>query len=333
MNLFISGSQVCHGESVKEMHVGERPLHGKFGTPRTCNPFLTATQKNIDISFGFTTRVTHAARQLALALILFSTLTLSDASHAASRVFYDGFEDGTTNKWQQADARSRCQVVTAATDGIVGPFAGTRMARCNWDGTRADGTPDRFQTLVTPTGNYTDEFFIRVRFRMDQNIEPTPGSSNKFMRLFYFTGTLYHDLFADADNRTMGILNKGAPSLNEQMLTYYGDGPKAIALGDVSATAASWHKLEYWIKQSTGAIRVWHDGLLVRDDSGYNYGGIKWPTLFLVSNWSATHDATNHIYFDEVEIFSDRGTGASGSMSDATISGQSTDAPKNPQVQ
>jgi hypothetical protein len=32
----------------------------------------------------------------------------------AGRVFFDDFEDGTTDKWEQDDFRNRCQVVTSA---------------------------------------------------------------------------------------------------------------------------------------------------------------------------------------------------------------------------
>lgn len=41
--------------------------------------------------------------------------------------------------------------------------------------------------------------------------------------------------------------------------------------------------------------------------------------FYITSNWSDVHDAVNYLYFDEVEIFSDTGTGGSGSMSAGTM--------------
>src|SRR5262245_4628748 len=54
---------------------------------------------------------------LATTLIVLSLLVSANLTHAAGRVFYDGFEDGTTNAWQQDDFRNKCVVVTSALDG------------------------------------------------------------------------------------------------------------------------------------------------------------------------------------------------------------------------
>lgn len=265
------------------------------------------------------------ARPLAIALLLLCSLTFIDFSYAAGRLFYDGFEDGTTNKWRQDDFRNLCQVVTASADGVAGPFAGTRMARCNWNGTTSVAA-ETFENLVMST-NYTDEFFIRVRVRQDMNLERTIVSPNKHLRLFFYDQVVYHDLFEDCASTSGGLSNKGSASLAAQMTTYFGG-----AAGDNSCSSSSWHKVEYWIKQSTGSVKVWHDGILVRNDSGFDFLGQKWPDVYLMSNWSDSHDATNYMYFDEFEFYSDNGTGAAGLMSDATIR-VGPSAPQNLRIQ
>jgi hypothetical protein len=115
----------------------------------------------------------------------------------------------------------------------------------------------------------------------------------------------------------------------------YGDG---TVFGD-----GKWHKLEIYIKENTsagndGIARVWRDG--VKQVEAVNAktvtAGTKWSHLELMSNWSSNpgweHDANNHVYWDNIEVFTDTGTGASGSMADATISASGdTKVPSPPQ--
>ena len=86
---------------------------------------------------------------------------------AAGRVFVDGWEDGTTNKWAAQSATDRCPVVTTPLDGGPGPFAGTRMLRCNWNGTVPLSNPANFEGLKLTTWPYTSEFLIRFWVRVD----------------------------------------------------------------------------------------------------------------------------------------------------------------------
>jgi hypothetical protein len=228
----------------------------------------------------------------------------------AGRIFFDGFEDGTTNAWQRDDFRNRCQVVTLAVDRVTGPRSGSRMLRCNWDGTLAWNDPARFETLTIPTNNYSDELFIRAWLRLDQNM----SAATKLMRIYFDAGGVYHDLFESTwPGGGAGLRNEGANTFGN-FNTYWGG-----ASGDATKdNRAVWHKIEYYIRQSTGSIKVWHDGILVRNDSGHNFQGVKWSPLYLTSN-AEPSDATNHIYLDDIEIFSDTGSGATGTMSDATI--------------
>jgi hypothetical protein len=224
-------------------------------------------------------------------------------------VFFDGFEDGTTNAWQQDDFRNRCQVVTAAADGGPGPI-GTYMALCNWNGGVAWDDPAKYETLTISSTLYDDELFIRVRARLDVN----HSVEAKFLRIFFDQGGVYHDLYAATGPGGSG-LNSGAALNSGSLPTYWGSAPGDSTRDD----RAAWHKIEYYFRQSTGTIKVWHDGILVRNDTGYNFEGVKWSPIYLTSNAADPFDTTNHVYFDEFEVYSDRGTGATGSMSNATI--------------
>jgi hypothetical protein len=248
-------------------------------------------------------------RGFVLAAMALAALGTFDAANAAGRVFYDGFESGNTNLWRQDDFRNRCQVVTAAADGVAGPYVGSRMVRCNWDGTAAWNAPTTYESLVVDIP-YTNEFLLRARLRADRNWEKTSGSATKIMRFYNWTGSqsTYLDLFGSVIGTS--ISNQGVAG-GAQLATYWGGL-------DNASDPSSWHKVEYYINQSAGTIKVWHDGVLVRNNTGFNFNGAKWTPFYLTSNWSDAHDGTNYIYFDEVEIFSDTGTGASGSLSDAS---------------
>jgi chitodextrinase len=238
-----------------------------------------------------------------------SATTPAAGSSVGGRIFYDGFDDGTTNKWNQDDFRNRCQVVTSAADGGPGPI-GTYMVRCNWNGSVAWNAPARFETLTIDTNLYDDELFIRVRTRLDVN----HSVQVKLLRIFHDQGGVKHDLFGATGPGGSGI-NNAAALTSGNLPTYWGSAPGDSTRDD----RTTWHKIEYYVRQSTGTIKVWHDGILVRHDTGYNFEGVKWSPFYITSNAADPFDATNYIYFDEFEVYSDRGTGASGTMSDATI--------------
>jgi hypothetical protein len=97
--------------------------------------------------------------------------------------------------------------------------------------------------------------------------------------------------------------------------TYWGD-----AAGDETRDDRdNWHTIEMYFQHSTGTIRVWHDGILVRHDTGVDFEGVKWSPFYITSNAVDPFDDTNYIYFDQFEVYSDRAAGATGSMSDASI--------------
>ena len=266
-------------------------------------------------------------RYLAIAVIALCTVTPVDASYAAGRIFFDGFESGNTDLWMQDNYRDRCQVVTSAADGIKGPRSGKYMVRCNSNGPAAWNTATKFETLVVNTSNYANELFIRAWVRIDQNHDRTDGSAKKLLRIYVSSGgTVPLDVFEIV--RTSNGLNNQVALAGKNLTTYWGG-----AGGDNSATVGEWHRIEYYIKQSPGTVKIWHDGVLVRNDTGLNFQGVRWSPLFITSNWGDAHDTVNYVYFDDLEVFSDTGSGAAGLMSDATISaGPSVIVPPPPNV-
>ncbi|TXG78444.1 MAG: hypothetical protein E6R14_12670 [Thermomicrobiales bacterium] len=263
--------------------------------------------------------VKRAHQALRLAIIgaaSLSALALSGFTHAAGRVFYDGFESGNTNLWSQDDFRNRCSVVTSAADGKSGPYAGTYMTRCNSNGAVAWNDAAAYETLKLSSLKYTNEVFVRVRMRVDSNHEKTTGSAKKIFRFYNLGGgnEMYSDLPGDSLKNMLIVDGK-------QFGSYWGG-----ASGDNTGSTSGWHKVEWYFNASTGQVRVWHDGALIRDIV-QSFGGQRWDPFYLTSNWADGHDSTNYIYFDEFEVYSDQGSGASGSMSSATASaGSSTTA-------
>ena len=79
--------------------------------------------------FSSRPKMAKGKRYLAIGLIALSQLALADLSYAASRVFYDGFEDGTTNKWTKDDGRDKAGTTT------VQPHSGNYAVVFNWNGT------------------------------------------------------------------------------------------------------------------------------------------------------------------------------------------------------
>ena len=270
-----------------------------------------------DFSPAFT-KAAGCFRQLTAVLVVLSPLALMDASHAAGRVFFDDFEDGTTNKWAQDDFRNKCAVVTSAADGIAGPYAGSRMARCNWNGTVAWNDPATYESLAINSISYTNEIFYRVRLRVDKNTDRTNGSPLKMLRIYYWDGNqaTYRDMFEDVipGDSLSNRGNAGSTALS----TYWGD-----ASGDNTGSSSGWHTVEYYFNNASGQIKVWHDGILIRNNT-VSLNSQKWLPFYLTSNWSDAHDSTNYVYFDNIEIYSDTGSGTTGLMSDASISSSSS---------
>jgi hypothetical protein len=272
-------------------------------------------------------RVGKRTHGLAIIMILLSALALPDFSYAAGRVFYDGFEDGTTNNWTIESGRNPCPVVTSALDGGPGP-RGTRMMRCNWDG-------GSFEGVVLNSWSYTNEFLLRFWVRLDADVDRVNGA--KLFRLNWPTYdiVLQRD-YSDNQFHMWWFMPGGADGMN----CWNREGN---FLDD-----HQWHKIEIYVKHDTGSnngiVKSWRDGVFINWDCGNprtnlnNYAGSPYYPWYVMSNWSQNpgweHDNNNHIYWDDIEIYSDNGTGATGSMSDATINvsgaGSVNQTPPNP---
>jgi len=250
-------------------------------------------------------------------LVAVIALILSVDAQAASRIFYDGFEDGTANAWEQDPFNTtKCPVVTTSVDGVLGPYAGTYMARCNYQ------TDGNWPQLLLDTSNYTDELFVRMKLRLDNNVNRT-GTLNgsdgpaafKLLRYFH-NGDPYHDLFVVAGHNQTGFNTCWNNVLDSDCVYGTGGGP-----GATSQDSSQWHEMEYYIHQSNGTIKVWHDGTLVINTTGHNFGGRKWTDFYVQSNGASnTTDNTNNWYLDEFEVYSDAGSASvTGTMADGTI--------------
>jgi hypothetical protein len=256
--------------------------------------------------------------------LIIANAALPAPSVAAGRVFYDGFESGNTDLWRKGDYRNRCRVVSAAADGVSGPLKGQSMASCNWNGTVPWNDPASFETLLLDVSRSSKEVFYRIWFRLDGNVDMSTGSAGKIARIYVPESDAPNDMFAAA-RTSPGLTNEGLAG-GRQMPTYWGS-----ASGDRSASSATWHKMEYYFNYSKGVVRVWHDGVKIRDESGRSFGGTPWTNLYILSNFADPHDASNSVYFDEIEVFTEAGFTATGDMDDASIA-DSGAQPKSPQA-
>lgn len=260
-----------------------------------------------------------------LALVIGFAMSLPAVADASSRVFFDNFDAGAPTGW----TTTKCPAVTRAADGGA-PRNGTHMMQCNWNGTLDWTHPDKLQDAALTSWTYQNEYFVRMWFRYDADVDHRGGS--KQMRLG-FEGpneVIFSCQFEHGNNATLWIGPNNLPSFW---------GSAASRCGD-----RNWHKLEVYVKNNTtgsdGVLRVWMDGTMIREwrNPSGTVGGRR-VGLNLPSNWSSNpgweHDALNHVYFDDVEIYSDAGTGATGSMADASITvggGTGVQAPRNLRV-
>jgi hypothetical protein len=176
---------------------------------------------------------------------------------------------------------------------------------------------------------YTNEFLIRAWVRLDADVAHTFGS--KLLRLF--PDDKLDSFILDAQ-----MNQPGGPALITWELINGAQGPETWGAG-TSLGDHQWHKIEIYMNArstATGSARVWLDGKLqleVKNAVTVAPGG-TWGPLILTSNWSSNpgweHGANNHLYWDDVEVYTDTGSGASGSMGDASVTATSGGAPTPP---
>ncbi|NUO53788.1 MAG: hypothetical protein HOV80_33495 [Polyangiaceae bacterium] len=260
-----------------------------------------------------------------------STSTGSTPIEGTTRVFYDGFEDGTTDAW----SFGACPVVGVAPDG-QGPHAGAMMAQCNWNGFVDYDDPQSTLSLVLDHWDYEEEFLLRFAIRNDTDLDHADGA--KWMRLG----------FGGPEEVDAGAFNQNWPDAG---LWFYPLGPGAVPnyWGEAGIVGDNqWHQIAMYFKNDTndtdGIIRAWVDGVLiyeVADGTCFRLGaneettpceanthepGASRTPFNVMSNWSSNpgweHDAENHVLWDEIEIFSDAANGSpacAGSMAEGNV--------------
>jgi hypothetical protein len=260
---------------------------------------------------------------IAAALVGFACIAGSSGSQAAGLVFSDGFESGNAKRWDSDGDRDRCTVVNTAHDGGA-PHSGDWMLECNWNGTLPWNDHAWYSTMVLSQSawKYSNEFLIRLWLRLDADVDHVNG--DKLLRLYPHDDLESFFLAAQMDQAGGPIFVSWEKINGEDGPVSWGRGTQ---LGDTR-----WHKVEIYVKHNSreakdGAVRVWLDSKLVQESTHIKTvaDGKKWGPLHLMSNWSNNpgwaHDATNHVYWDDIEIYTDLGSGATGQMADATIGG------------
>lgn len=264
--------------------------------------------------FSYHRKTIKGKRYLAIGLIALSQLAIGQQSFAATRVFFDDFEDGTTSKWVHPGTFPKCVVVSSTADGTP-IYDGKYAMRCNWYGYGQD-------EVQLNSWSYTTEFFLRFWFKEDANVDHQVGA--KMLRLG----------FGGPDNTYWSCQNEQGEQAT--MYMYWISGSTDWLYWPSTDTHYcgdhKWHKFEVYLKNDTngndGIFRFWLDGAKVMDRVGKTHTpGANWYPLNILSNWSnANQDDVNYTYWDNIEIYSDstQGTPAVGSMADATISVSNT---------
>lgn len=254
---------------------------------------------------------------LILSAVAATALIANRPAGAASRVVHDTFEQYAAGA---TSSNGDCNVVSLSRDGVAGPYEGSKMAECNWDGIRkAANWADPLADLgMSYTFDFNSEYLVRMHFRTDNDVDRQEGS--KYGRLGDNGGSW--SCFHHSQDR----LNMAWFSGNTQIgSTFWGNnGP--------FCTRDKWHTISYYIRLgSNGVIRIFFDGANVTEFNGNVTKSANGSPLNIMSNWSINgpswaHDANNHIYWDKIEIFSDQGTGANGSFADNSVGGGDTAA-------
>lgn len=281
----------------------------------------------VDKSIFRRAAVRVAASVLMVAGVCAVTAT---SAQAAGRVFSETWEAGNTDKWGSDGSRTRCTTVRSAVDSVAA-HSGNYMLQCNWNGLVAWDNPDSFSVVTLKQWDYKREFLVRMWVRYASDVDHVRG--NKLFRLYPGApeGSFY--VAGQMENAGGPMFVAWEMIANRQGPTSWGDG---APFGD-----GKWHRIEVYVKhntdgQSDGVLRVWQDGVIKQQASNLvtAQSGMKWYPLYLMSNWSNNpgweHDANNHVYWDDIEVYSDSGTGGSGQLSDASIKASDGPTPNPP---
>jgi hypothetical protein len=266
-----------------------------------------------------------------LTIGLVSVLSLAGAgtATAASRVFADDFETGTWNGAWSLDTgyASWPEVLSVAHDGGTAKSGG-KMLALNWNGNVAWNNPLNRSGLVLKSWPYAKEFLIRYWMRMDKDFGASGSTFYGDAGDGLGTGCKLFRLNDAGPNGDYVVFMMQGGTSHEQWSadSYFinnWNGDKGAMLG------RGWHKVEMYVLQdaANGVVKRWQDGVLMYSYTGRTSDSASNPYFpwYLASNWSTNpgwgHGTNNHVYIDNVEIYSDAGSGtsATGSMADASI--------------
>lgn len=199
-----------------------------------------------------------------------------------------------------ASDRDAGTVVSKALDGQ--PLCGAGPAyMANWDGIVAWNDRKSFTGAAIPVQT-SGRYFLRLPFRLDADVDRVDGG--KMLRVGY-PGGLFAELFGNTSTFKMQAGDS----------VYWGGAP----------VTRGCHRLEVAVTPT--GMRAWLDDVLLREWSGVTSSNV----INLMSNWSSNpgweHDANNHVYFDDIEVYTDTAGADAAAMWAGTIGGGSAPPP------
>lgn len=201
-------------------------------------------------------------------------------------------------------------------DGLYAPVAGSRMFECSY-GTA--GTDTWFCNYIPINALYTNEMMIRIWIRADTDVQGNQGSMAHLLRL-YQGGANASDILTSMIGDSSGneantlmiadALWGGVRPANSPQYYQWNSG-----IGN-----HQWHKYEMYLNNSTNVYKLWEDDVLIMSVSDPMVT-FHFQNFIPMHNWGSPKPTDNntHFYFDEVEVYSDTGTGGIGSMAAGTM--------------
>jgi hypothetical protein len=255
-------------------------------------------------------------------ILSIAILVLFAFSFSATRLFYDGFEDGTLHKWNTAPNAALTGPNIPPSVISLGSHSGTHCISINWDGTKAWNAPGVQTMMSLDSFAYTSTVFTRFWVKIDPDFDTPPNGGGP--KIFKWGNGNPKELYLVprmGDNVALSeFSNASIP-----MVSFWGNTQSRVG-------GNTWHKIEQYMETGNAAtIKLWVDGVLVNQWTALNTNvGGTWFPLWWASNWTGAtgccdHDASNHLYVDDFEVFSDATSGeaTTGNMADASIQASS----------
>ncbi len=232
------------------------------------------------------------ARILELTILF---MLIATPSHAATRLFQDGFESGNTNNWGTATG-------TVTTSN---PKTGSYCVAIDY----TQGTQAMIKSLGASAP--TDEFYVKFWVRIGNNYH-APYLGFKWMRLKHGqTDGIQTEFYLNSESWSSSghSYQTGQSSLDSPNTrwSWYSDG---------HWNDEAWHKIEVFGKYNTnscanGICRIWFDDVLRFEKTSYTWRTGTWANdifrlFYIPSNGGdGTHKAQSGdiVYYDDIEIW------------------------------